>query len=66
MTRVPFLPLIAALAVFFAVLAAVDTAAAQTPSGEAVYKTQCASCHDSTSPRVPPRDALRKMPAARN
>ena len=65
MTRVPFLPLIAALAVFFAVLAAVDTAAAQTPSGEAVYKTQCASCHDSTSPRVPPRDALRKMPAAR-
>jgi polyvinyl alcohol dehydrogenase (cytochrome) len=41
------------------------TAAAQTPSGEAVYKTHCASCHDQVSPRVPHRDALRQMPAAR-
>lgn len=42
-----------------------DAASAQTPSGEAVYKTHCASCHDTTAPRVPPRDALRQMPAAR-
>jgi polyvinyl alcohol dehydrogenase (cytochrome) len=40
-------------------------ASAQTPSGEAVYTTHCAACHDATSPRVPSRDALRQMPAAR-
>ena len=34
-------------------------------SGEAVYKTHCSSCHDQVSPRVPPRDALRRMPATR-
>ena len=41
------------------------TATAQTPFGEATYKTHCAACHDSTNPRVPTRDALRQMPAAR-
>jgi polyvinyl alcohol dehydrogenase (cytochrome) len=40
-------------------------AAAQSPSGEAVYKTHCAACHDQVSARVPHRDALRRMPAAR-
>jgi polyvinyl alcohol dehydrogenase (cytochrome) len=45
--------------------ASAQTTAAQAPSGEAVYKTHCAACHDSTSPRVPGREALRKMPAAR-
>jgi polyvinyl alcohol dehydrogenase (cytochrome) len=44
---------------------AAQSAAAQAPSGEAVYKAHCAACHDSTSPRIPPRDALRQMPAAR-
>ncbi len=34
-------------------------------TGEAVYKMHCSSCHDQASPRVPPRDALQKMPAAR-
>lgn len=43
----------------------VPAASAQSPSGEATYKTHCAACHDSTSPRVPTRDALRQMPAAR-
>ena len=43
----------------------VTGASAQAPSGEAVYKTHCAACHDSTSPRVPGREALQKMPAAR-
>ncbi len=38
---------------------------AQAPGGEAAYKTHCAACHDSTSPRVPTRAALRQMPAAR-
>src|SRR5690348_13374310 len=45
--------------------AAAQTATAQPPSGEAVYKTHCAACHDSTSPRIPPRAALQQMPAAR-
>jgi polyvinyl alcohol dehydrogenase (cytochrome) len=42
-----------------------NEAAAQTPSGEAVYKQRCATCHDQTSQRIPPRDALQKMPSAR-
>jgi polyvinyl alcohol dehydrogenase (cytochrome) len=45
--------------------AVVPAAFAQAPSGEAVYKTHCAACHDSTSPRVPTRAALQQMPAAR-
>jgi polyvinyl alcohol dehydrogenase (cytochrome) len=42
-------------------------AAAQTerPSGAEIYAKHCASCHDQTSPRVPPRDALTKMSPAR-
>jgi len=55
------------------VLCALVTVAAAAPahaqvspaSGEAVYKTYCSSCHDQAGPRVPPRDALRKMPATR-
>ena len=57
--------LVCALTIFAVALVVADTAAAQAPSGEAVYKTHCAACHDATSPRVPGRDALRKMPAAR-
>jgi polyvinyl alcohol dehydrogenase (cytochrome) len=53
------------LALLAAALCPIQTAFAQTPSGEAVYKTHCASCHDPISPRVPSRDALRQMPAAR-
>src|SRR5215831_15274364 len=41
------------------------SASAATVSGEAVYKQRCASCHDSGSSRVPPRDELKKLPAAR-
>ena len=47
----------------FMLLAGISIAA--PPSGEAVYKTRCAGCHDQTSPRIPPRDALRQMPASR-
>lgn len=35
------------------------------PSGEQVYRTRCASCHDEGSPRIPPRDALQKMSTLR-
>src|SRR5215475_1755987 len=33
--------------------------------GDVVYQKRCAACHDSTTARVPPRDALKKLPAAR-
>src|SRR3954464_9852195 len=35
------------------------------PSGEEIYKARCAACHDQTSPRIPPRDALRTLSSAR-
>jgi polyvinyl alcohol dehydrogenase (cytochrome) len=38
---------------------------AANPSGEEVYNHRCAGCHEQTTPRLPSRDALRKMPAAR-
>jgi polyvinyl alcohol dehydrogenase (cytochrome) len=38
-------------------------AAADAPSGEEVYEQRCAMCHDQGSDRIPPRDALRKMPS---
>ena len=41
------------------------SAFAQQVSGEAIYRERCASCHELADPRIPPRDALRKMPAAR-
>jgi polyvinyl alcohol dehydrogenase (cytochrome) len=57
------------VAVFCALVTATAAARAHAQvspaSGEAVYKTYCSSCHDQAGPRVPPRDALQKMPAAR-
>jgi polyvinyl alcohol dehydrogenase (cytochrome) len=35
------------------------------PSGEEVYAKYCAACHDQANPRIPSRDVLRRMPAAR-
>ncbi len=40
-------------------------ALAAPASGEDVYRTRCAACHDSTAERVPSRDVLKKLPAAR-
>ena len=39
--------------------------AAGAPSGEEVYKKRCSGCHEQANPRIPPRDALQKMPSAR-
>src|ERR1700690_4114851 len=36
-----------------------------TPDGEEVYRRRCARCHEQTSPRIPPRQALQQMPSAR-
>jgi polyvinyl alcohol dehydrogenase (cytochrome) len=35
--------------------------AQQAPSGEAVYKQHCISCHEGSVPRAPNREALRAM-----
>lgn len=35
------------------------------PAGEEVYKARCAACHDQSSPRIPPREALQKLSSAR-
>jgi polyvinyl alcohol dehydrogenase (cytochrome) len=46
--------------------AAAGAARAQAaPSGADLYANYCASCHDQTSPRIPPREALAKMSPAR-
>jgi len=34
-------------------------------AGEAAYKQRCASCHEQTNPRIPPRTLLNQMPADR-
>src|SRR5437867_5966197 len=34
-------------------------------SGDEVYKSRCAGCHDQLSARIPSRDALQKMSASR-
>jgi polyvinyl alcohol dehydrogenase (cytochrome) len=34
-------------------------------AGEAVYKQRCASCHEQTNSRIPPRSTLNQMPARR-
>jgi polyvinyl alcohol dehydrogenase (cytochrome) len=40
-------------------------ARAQTPDGAALYRDNCASCHDAGVSRAPNRDAFREMPAER-
>ena len=40
-------------------------AAAQAPSGEAVYKARCAACHDNADGRTPPRSVLQAMTPSR-
>lgn len=61
--RAPWIRVAVALALVSG--AGAPRAFAQAPSGEATYKTQCAACHDSTSPRVPTRAALQQMSAGR-
>ena len=38
---------------------------AATPSGEAVYKRRCATCHDQVSERIPAKTSLNQMPSTR-
>src|SRR3977135_3764039 len=57
--------IVLASAVIVSGLAAASLAQVAGASGEQVYRTRCASCHDQASPRIPPRDALQKMSALR-
>ncbi|HLG96760.1 MAG TPA: PQQ-binding-like beta-propeller repeat protein [Bryobacteraceae bacterium] len=41
------------------------TAVLYGATGEEVYTKRCSGCHDQNNPRIPPRTALQKMPAAR-
>src|SRR5262245_8049765 len=41
-----------------------QTSAAKA-AGEAVYKQRCATCHEQTNPRIPPRSTLNQMSATR-
>jgi len=34
-------------------------------AGDAVYNQRCATCHEQTNPRIPPRSTLNQMPATR-
>ena len=51
----------------FALLGALGLswAAFADTSGEAVYQTRCATCHDKGGERIPPRAALEKLTASR-
>ncbi len=66
MCRTTVLP--GALAIIAAVLFSPQPATAQSAAagtGAVVYEKRCAACHEQTSPRIPHREALRKMPSAR-
>jgi polyvinyl alcohol dehydrogenase (cytochrome) len=54
------------LAVIIVVFGALGLPLSAAPvSGEAVYQKRCASCHESGNPRVPSREALKKLPVPR-
>jgi len=48
-----------------AALASLLTPVLTAATGEEVYTKRCSGCHDQTNPRIPPRDSLKRMPAAR-
>ena len=43
----------------------VSVSAFAAPTGEEVYRTRCSTCHEQSTPRIPHREALQKMPAVR-
>jgi polyvinyl alcohol dehydrogenase (cytochrome) len=47
--------------VMLGVLLVAPAALAQAPDGEAVYKQHCAGCHEGSLPRMPSREALRRL-----
>jgi polyvinyl alcohol dehydrogenase (cytochrome) len=70
--KVPALLFIASTSIAIAAIGALFIAGwvprrvnADQVSGEAVYREYCASCHDHPGPRIPPRNALQALSAAR-
>ena len=63
----PMTPTLMALIALGAVLVTPIETRAQSArlSGEAVYATHCASCHDQVSARIPSREALTRMSPSR-
>ena len=62
--------LLISVSTFFGVLSIWESSSAYsmhagTVSGEAVYQKHCAACHDQITPRIPPRDAIKKLSVAR-
>jgi polyvinyl alcohol dehydrogenase (cytochrome) len=55
----------APLLTLFVLMTLPALAAAQAPSGEAVYKTRCAACHDNADGRTPSRQVLQGMTPSR-
>jgi polyvinyl alcohol dehydrogenase (cytochrome) len=58
-------PLPAALAAISAALGTSAHAQPSPPDGRTVYLAHCAQCHEQVTPRVPHREALQQLPAAR-
>src|SRR6266571_6202945 len=54
-------PLILSATISTALALTAIGASAQTPNGSAVYRENCASCHDAGADRAPSRDALGAM-----
>src|SRR5580693_8482941 len=53
------------IGVWAAIVLVPTSSALAAASGEEVYAKRCASCHDQTNPRIPPRESLKKIPATR-
>ena len=49
----------------FAFIVLVGSTLEAATSGEEVYKSRCAGCHDQVSARIPSREALQKISATR-
>jgi PQQ-like domain len=58
-------PAAAAAITFLALLGLLPSSGTTVVPGEAVYIKYCAACHDQTNLRVPHRDVLKQMTAAR-
>src|SRR6267142_2632509 len=53
------------IAFLLSLLGGTSSLAAQSAPGEAIYRERCASCNELVDPRIPPREALQRMPASR-
>ena len=53
------------IALFLTLFGACVLSSSAATSGEVVYQKRCAACHEQVNDRIPPREALQKMPASR-